>query len=125
MGNSRTSPRQYWFGLSLVYGLSLSILALATPVWLFVFIPAAILFIVLQAVYYGQIGRNIQGRLATATPGVGVLATTGGAIAVLLRGSDAAYWAGPLLALAGFVAMFLFLSRFGRFHPNSSREMPT
>ncbi|WP_156144246.1 hypothetical protein [Sinomonas humi] len=44
---------------------------------------------------------------------------TGGAIAILLRGSDAMYWAGPLLSVVGFAVMFLFLNKFGRFYSGS------
>ncbi|WP_136609314.1 hypothetical protein [Sinomonas albida] len=119
MTESRKSSRQYWLGLSLVYAVSLSVFTLAPDSWPLVFVMAALLFLIVQAAYYGQIGRKIQGTFATATPGVGLLAMTGGAIAILLRGSQAAYWAGPLLSVAGFVAMFFFLNRFGRFYSGS------
>lgn len=115
----RKSPRAYWLGISLVYGVSLSVLALAPGLWPFVFVPGAILFLVLQAAYYGQIHWKIQSTFATAAPGLGALAMTGGAIAILLRGSDAMYWAGPLLSVVGFAIMFLFLNKFGRFHSGS------
>lgn len=107
--------RDYWLGLSLAFGLSLSVFGFVQGIWLWTAALAFLVFIVIQAWYYGQIviGRN---RFSTATPGVGLLATVFWAGAFLLRGSSIAGWAVPLLSLAGFVAAFWFLSKYGKFH---------
>ncbi|WP_422936231.1 hypothetical protein [Sinomonas sp. P47F7] len=123
VGLKGKSPRRYWAELAGAFALSLSVIATAPGlVWPISFLVAFVAFIVVHAIYYGQVGRHIQGRLVTATPGAGALAMLFGAGALLLRGSEIAYWAGPLLAVAGFVVMFLFLDRFGKFYQAPSRD---
>ncbi|MDQ4500706.1 hypothetical protein [Sinomonas sp. ASV322] len=124
MGSAKQkSPRRYWIELSAAFAVALDVsvvmpgLALMAAMLLGLVVATFI-----HAVYYGQIGRHIQGKFATATPGMGLTGMPFAAAALLLRGTEIAYWAGPLLAAAGFVVMFLFLDRFGKFYPTSSRD---
>lgn len=112
----QNAERNYWLGLSAMYGLTLSVVAMAVWPWPLIMVAAFLLFAVLQAVHYRQLGRHIQGKLATASPGVAALGGTFGLGAILLQGAPFALWAGPLLGLVTFVGMYLYLHRFGRFH---------
>ncbi|UVJ39669.1 hypothetical protein [Arthrobacter sp. CJ23] len=115
-----TIARNYWLGLAAMYGLTLSVVAMAAPPWSLVMVASFVLFAVLQGIRYRQIARNIQGKLATASPGVGVVGGLFGVGAILIHGTAVAMWAGPLLGLVTFIAMYLYLQRFGRFHEDSS-----
>ncbi|MFF2298608.1 hypothetical protein ACX801_03155 [Arthrobacter bambusae] len=90
------------------------------PPWSLIMVAAFILFAVLQAIHYRQLGREIQGKLATANPGAGVVAAVFGGAAVLIHGTPIALWAGPVLGLVTFVGMYLFLHRYGRFHKGAT-----
>ena len=115
---SDTASRQhgYWLGLSAMYSLALSVVVMTDGVWPWAMGAAFIVFVVVQGLYYRQIGREVQGKFATANPSVGIIAGIFGLGALLLHGSDAAFWAGPLLGLASFAALYVYLLRFGRFY---------
>jgi hypothetical protein len=119
---SKSAARNYWLALSALFGVTVSVVAMTDPPWSVAMVAAFVLFVVLQSIHYGQVGRNIQGKLATANPGVGILGAVFGGAAVLIHGSPIALWAGPALGLVTFLAMYLFLQRFGRFHrsPNTN-----
>ncbi|MFJ4028911.1 MULTISPECIES: hypothetical protein [unclassified Paenarthrobacter] len=107
--------RRYWLVLSLVYGVSLEIIGFAQGIWPVIFPLAAVVFIVVHAFANGQVLSGNQ-RFSTATPGVGLLAMVGGAVAVILRDTEIAFWAIPLLGVAGFAMMMWFLNRYGKYH---------
>ncbi|MDQ0029660.1 putative permease [Arthrobacter bambusae] len=90
------------------------------PPWSLIMVAAFIVFAVLQAIRYRQLGREIQGKLATANPGVGAVAAVFGGAAVLIHGTPVAFWAGPVLGLVTFVGIYLFLRRYGRFHEGAA-----
>lgn len=115
-----SSARIYWLVLSLVYGLSLSVIGLGQGVWLWVFPVAALVFITIHAYVNGQIVSGANCGFPTATPGVGLLAMVGGAAAILLRNSTITYWAVPVLSAIGFAAMFWFLTKHGTFYQHRS-----
>ena len=108
--------RGYWLGLSAMYSLALSVVAMSDGFWPWVMGAAFIVFVVVQGLYYRQIGREVQGRFATANPSVGIIAGVFGLGAILLHGSEWALWAGPLLGLATFASLYAYLLRFGRFY---------
>jgi len=81
---------------------------------------AFILFAVLHSIRYRQVGRKIQGKLATASPGVGIVGGIFGAAAVLIHGTQVAIWAGPLLGVLTFLGMYLYLHRYARFYSQTS-----
>ncbi|MBT2513415.1 hypothetical protein J7E82_07650 [Arthrobacter sp. ISL-30] len=83
-------------------------------------VASFILFAILQGLRYRQIGRDVQGKFATASPGVGIVGGVFGAAAILVHGTEVAMWAGPLLGLATFIGMYLYLHRFGRFYRDSA-----
>lgn len=118
--NIDTRVRNYWLLLAAMYGLTLSVVAMAEWPWPLIMGAAFILFAILQGIRYRQIGHNIQGKLATASPGVGIVGSVFGAGAVLIHGTSFAIWAGPILGLVTFVAMYLYLHRFGRFYQGPS-----
>lgn len=111
--------RNYWLGLSGTYGLTLSVVAMAAWPWPLIMVASFLLFAVMQAVRYRQLGRHIQGKLATANPGGAALAGTFGLGAILLQGAPIALWAGPVLGLATFAGTYLYLRKFGRFYGDS------
>lgn len=113
---SKSTERNYWLALSALFGATVSVVAMTDPPWSVAMVLAFVLFVVLQSIHYRQIGHHVQGKLATANPGVGILGAVFGGAAVLIHGSPIALWAGPVLGLVTFVGMFLFLQRFGRFH---------
>lgn len=115
-----TTVRNYWLALAAMYGLTLSVVAMAEWPWPLIMGAAFILFGVLHGLRYRQVGRNVQGKLATASPGVGVVGGIFGAAAILIHGNPVAIWAGPLLGLVTFLGMYLYLHRFGRFYGGSS-----
>jgi hypothetical protein len=81
---------------------------------------AFVLFAVMHGIRYRQVGRKVQGRLATANSSVGIIGGIFGAAAILIRGTAAAIWGGPVLGVLTFVAMYLYLRRFGRFNWQTS-----
>lgn len=115
-----TTIRNYWLALAAMYGLTLSVVAMADWPWPLIMGAAFVLFAVLQGIRYRQIGRDIQGKLATASPGVGIVGGIFGAGALLIHGTPVALWSGPLLGVVTFVAMYLYLHRFGRFYREPS-----
>lgn len=115
-----TTVRNYWLALAAMYGLTLSVVAMAEWPWPLIVGAAFILFGVLHGRRYRQVGRNVQGKLATASPGAGTVGGIFGAAAILLHGTPVAIWAGPLLGLLTFIGMYLYLYRFGRFYGEPS-----
>jgi len=115
-----TTVRNYWLALAAMYGLTLSVVAMAEWPWPLIMGAAFILFGVLHGLRYRQVGRTVQGKLATASPGVGVVGGIFGAAAILIHGTPVALWAGPLLGLVTFLGMYLYLHRFGRFFGGNS-----
>lgn len=113
--NKNTIAKNYWLALAAMYGLTLSVVAVAEMPWPLIMGGAFILFAVLHSIRYRQLSRRIQGKLATASPGVGVVGAVFGAAAVLIHGTPIALWAGPLLGVIAFLGMYLYLQRFGRF----------
>lgn len=88
--STKTTARNYWLALAATYGLTLSVAAMADWPWPLLMGGAFILFVVLHSFRYGQVGRKIQGTLATASPGVGVAGSILGAGALLVRGTPVA-----------------------------------
>ncbi|GAB2732766.1 hypothetical protein GCM10027038_33980 [Arthrobacter bambusae] len=115
-----STVRNYWLALSALFGVTVSVVSMTDPPWSLIMVAAFILFAVLQAIHYRQLGREIQGKLATANPGAGVVAAVFGGAAVLIHGTPIALWAGPVLGLVTFVGMYLFLHRYGRFHKGAT-----
>lgn len=114
-----TRAERYWLALTAMFGLTVSVVAMAAWPWPLIMVASFLLFAVMQAVRYRQLGRQIQGKLATANPGGAALAGTFGLGAILLQGTPIALWAGPVLGLGTFVGMYLYLRKFGRFHGES------
>lgn len=86
----RTTIRNYWFALAAMYGLTLSVVAMADGPWPLIMVASFILFAILQGLRYRQIGRDVQGKLATASPGVGIVGGVFRAAAILIHGTAVA-----------------------------------
>lgn len=67
MTTSKTIERNYWLGLSALFAVTVSVVAMADPPWSVVMVAALVLFAVLQGIHYKQIGRHIQGKLPLQT----------------------------------------------------------
>lgn len=112
--------RNYWLALAAMYGLTLNVIVMAAWPWPLLMGGAFIFFAVIHGVRYRQVGRKVQVRLATANPSVGIIGGILGAAAILIRGTAVAIWGGPVLGVLTFVAMYLYLRRFGRFNWQTS-----
>jgi hypothetical protein len=66
--NNNATVRNYWLVLAAMYGLTLSVVAMADWPWPLYMGGAFILFAVLHGIRYRQVGRKVQGKLATASP---------------------------------------------------------
>lgn len=60
----------YWLVFSVVFGASLSVLGLVQLLSAALFCLAAVVFLTIHAYYNGQIGKNVQGRLAPASAAI-------------------------------------------------------
>ncbi|WP_314194747.1 hypothetical protein [uncultured Arthrobacter sp.] len=118
--NRNATVRNYWLALAAMYGLTLSVVAMADWPWPLFMGGAFILFAILHSIRYRQVGQKVEGKLATASPGVGVVGGIFGAAAVLIHGTPVAIWAGPLLGVITFLGMYLYLHRYGRFYSQTS-----
>jgi hypothetical protein len=107
--------RNYWLVLAGMLGLTVGVVATASWPWPVITGAALILVAVLYGSRHRQLSRDIRRRFAGADPGAGVIGSIFGAAAVLLRSTPAALWAGPLLGVAAFVGMSLYLTRYGSF----------
>ncbi|WP_427117932.1 hypothetical protein [Pseudarthrobacter scleromae] len=114
--------RNHWLALAATYGFTVSVVAMADWPWPLFVGGAFILIVVLRSVRYRQAVRKTQAGLAGPGPGAGAGAGAGagvfgslfGAGALLIRGTPAATWAGPLLGVIAFLGLFLYLQRFAR-----------
>jgi hypothetical protein len=121
--NNNALVRNYWLVLAAMYGLTLSVVAMTDWPWPLFMGAAFVLFAVLHSIRYRQLSRKIQGKLDTANPSVGVVGGVFGAAAILIHGTPIAIWAGPLLGIVTFLAMYLYLHRFGRFYRPTSETI--
>jgi len=118
--NSAMRIRSYWVGLAVSYGLALTVATVADWPWPLVVLGVFILFIVLQGLHYGQIGRKVHREPASDAPAISLLASAFTAAAILIHGTSIAIWAGPLLGGVTAVVMYLVLAKYGRFYSPSS-----
>ncbi|MFF1831785.1 hypothetical protein [Paenarthrobacter sp. NPDC058040] len=120
---SKKSANNYWLGLSAACGVFMALSIMMDFPWLWLVFGAMMLFLVLQAMYYGQIGR---GALQDVTPRKGSATAFMPfffPLATLIRGSDAVVWAAPLLGIAGFAVSYACLRRDGYFYrPGHDRD---
>ena len=107
------TARSYWLPLSAIFGVTISVVAMTDPPWSVIMVAAFILFVVVQGIHYRRLRREVQGKAATAGPGVGILGAVFGGAAVLLHGTSIATWAGPVLGLVTFAGTYLYLRRLG------------
>ena len=63
---NKNATARYWLALAAMYGLTLSVVAMADWPWPLFMGGAFILFAVLHSIRYRQMGRKVQGKLATA-----------------------------------------------------------
>ena len=72
-GQFDLTARSYWLPLSAIFGVTMGVVAMTDPPWSVIVVAAFILFVVVQGIHHSQIRREIQGKLPTASPGVGIL----------------------------------------------------
>lgn len=109
------SANNYWLGLSVAVGLFMALITMLDFPWIWLVLGVTMLFLFLQAIYYGQIGRGVfrdinYGKSSSAA--MPFLFP----VSILIRGSDFAIWAGPLLGLVGFAVSYLCLKKAGYFY---------
>ncbi|MET4094153.1 hypothetical protein [Arthrobacter sp. UYCu712] len=71
-------------------------------------------------VLHGQFRKDVMRSLSAASPGIGITAATVVAVAVLLRGTDSAIWAVPVLAACSSAGLYVWLHRHGRYDESAA-----
>ena len=125
--NSTMRIRSYWLGLAISYGLALTAATVADWPWPLVVLGVFVLFIILQGLHYGQIGRKVHREPGSDAPAISLLASAFTAAAILIHGTSVAIWAGPLLGGVTAVVMYLVLAKHGRFYslPSVGTDRPS
>ena len=72
-GQFDLTARSYWLPLSAIFGVTMGVVAMTDPPWSVIVVAAFILFVVVQGIHHSQFRRESQGKLATTSPGVGIL----------------------------------------------------
>ena len=110
----------YWILLSVFFAAGVVIIGLAEGIILLVAAIALVVAIVGLTALHGQFRKDVMRSLSTASPGVGITAATVVAVAVLLRGTDSAVWAVPLLAAGASAGLYVWLHRHGRYDESAA-----
>ena len=110
----------YWILLSVFFAAGVVIIGLAEGIILLVAAIALVVAIVGLTALHGQFRKDVMRSLSTASPGVGITAATVVAVAVLLRGTDSAVWAVPLLAGGASAGLYVWLHRHGRYDESAA-----
>lgn len=71
-GSTLKTERNYWLGWSALIGVMASVAAMTDPPWSVAMLAGLVLVVLSQGIHYKQIGRHMQGKLATANPRVAV-----------------------------------------------------
>jgi len=122
--HSEKKANSYWLLLASCYGLTIGFATISVMPWLLLWGGIFIVFPVVIAWIYGQIGRKVRYGLVPDKPAITITATSFAVLATVLHGSPITAWAGPLLGLATFIGTYLCLRRFGHFY-QSADEAPT
>ena len=107
--------KNYWMAVSAAYGGTLAIVVITEWPWPLIAGAAFVLLLILQR-FHGHAGHQDRAEPGTESATLGLLSSTFGAAAILVHGSDIAVWAGPLLGLITFVALYFWLARQGSVH---------
>ncbi|MDJ0353581.1 hypothetical protein [Pseudarthrobacter sp. PH31-O2] len=110
----------YWLLLSLFFAAGVVVIGLAEGLILLGAAIALVVAIVGLTALHGQFRKDVLRHISTASPGVGVTAAAVVAVAVLLRGTDSAVWAVPLLAVGASVSLYVWLHRHGRYDESAA-----
>ena len=109
----------YWVLLSIFFAAGVTIIGLAEGFILLGAALALLTAIVILTSVHGQFRKDVISSLSTASPGVGIGAATVVACAVLLRGTDSALWAVPLLSVGTSIGLYFWLRRHGRYNKSA------
>ena len=110
----------YWILLSVLFAAGVVVIGLAEGLILLGAAIALVVAIVGLTALHGQFRKDVMRSLSTASPGVGITAATVVAVAVLLRGTDSAVWAVPLLAAGASAGLYAWLHRHGRYDESAA-----
>ncbi|MFC8040685.1 hypothetical protein ACFUOZ_15140 [Paenarthrobacter sp. NPDC057355] len=116
MIKTRNRRNNYWLTLAACYGLTIGVATTIAMPWLLIVGGVFIFFPLVVGYLFGQIGIGVRGNVMRDSPAITLPAAAFSLIAILLRDSPVAGWAGPLLGLASFAGMYLCLRRYGYFH---------
>jgi hypothetical protein len=110
----------YWILLNVFFAAGVVIVGLAEGLILLGAAIALVVAVVGVTALHGQFRKAVMRSLSTASPGVGITAATVVAVAVLLRGTDSAVWAVPLLAAGASAGLYAWLRRHGRYDESAA-----
>lgn len=110
----------YWILLSAFFAAGVVVIGLAEGLILLGAAITLVAAIVGLTALHGQFRKDVLRSLSTASPGVGISAATVVAVAVLLRGTDSAVWAVPLLAVGASAGLYMWLHRHGRYDESAA-----
>lgn len=115
------SANGYWLGLSAAYGATLALVtALEWPwPWLLTIFGALLVFLVIHAWLYGQLGRALFTDLDPGKDSGLAILTIFPVLALLVRGSPTALWGGPALGVIACAVSYVCLKKYGYFRQRS------
>lgn len=111
--------KNYWMAVAAPYGGTLAVVVITEWPWPLIAGAAFLLLLILQR-FHGHARRKDWAEPGTDSATLGLLSSTFGAAAILIHGSDIAVWAGPLLGLITFVALYFWFARRGGVHRHAS-----
>ena len=114
------TKNSYWILLSVFFAAGVVIIGLAEGMILLGAAIALLVAIIGLTTLHGQFRKDVMRNLSTASPGVGITAATVVAAAVLLRGTDSAIWAVPVLAACASAGLYMWLHRHGRYDESAA-----
>ena len=109
-------------GLSAAYGSSTAVLTIADWPWTLLTFAILLLFMVVQGLYYGQIGRGVLQEVDLRKGTTVAIPCLFPPLTLLVRGSDIAMWTGPILGLITFAVTYAVLKKHGYFYKPSRSE---
>ena len=111
--------KNYWMAVPAAYGGTLAVVVITEWPWPLIAGAAFLLLLILQR-FHGHARRKDWAEPGTDSATLGLLSSTFGAAAILIHGSVIAAWAGPLLGLITFAALYFWLARRGGVHRHAS-----
>ena len=120
IGRNGQKKHAYWILLSAFFSAGVAVIGLAKGPILLGAATALVVAIVGLTALHGQFRKDVMRSLSAASPGVGITAAGVVGVAALLRGTESAVWAVPLLSAVASAGLYLWLHRHGRYNGSAA-----